>query len=102
MLSRWKGAWEDPSQAQEAGRRPQPPQDLRLSHPTLQDRYLVEMRVPGDIVSPFLQGHRAHRAGLGVAAAGGFGGRPTRDGAAGPTGQESQPGARAQRGAHGP
>lgn len=60
------------------------------------------MRIPGDIVSSFLQGHRAHRAGLGVAASGGCGGHPARDGAAGPAGQESQPRAGAQRGAHAP
>lgn len=103
MLSRWKGAWEDPSQAQEAGRRAQQtPQDPGLGHPTSQDPYLVEMRVPGDIVPSLLQGHRAHGAGLGVAASGGCGGRPAWDGAAGPAGQQSQPRARAQRGAHGP
>lgn len=35
MLNHWKGAWEDPSQAQEAGRRPPPPPDPGLGHPTL-------------------------------------------------------------------
>ena len=102
MENLWKGAWEDPAQAQGAGRRPPPPQDPGLCHPTFEDRYLVEMRVPGDIVSSLLQGHRAHRAGLGVAASGRCGGRPTRDGAAGPAGQDSQPRAGAQRGTHGP
>lgn len=64
--------------------------------------YLVEMRVPGDIVPPLLQRHGARRAGLGVAASGGSGGRPAPDSAAGPAGPESQPRAGAQRGAHGP
>lgn len=64
--------------------------------------YLVEMRVPGDIVPPLLQRHGARRAGLGVAASGGSGGRPAPHSAAGPAGPESQPRAGAQRGAHGP
>uniref|UniRef100_A0A8D2DNZ5 Uncharacterized protein n=1 Tax=Sciurus vulgaris TaxID=55149 RepID=A0A8D2DNZ5_SCIVU len=60
------------------------------------------MRVPGDIVSALLQGHRARRAGFGVAASGGCGKCPAREGAEGPAGQESQPRAGAQRGAHCP
>jgi len=64
--------------------------------------YLVEMRVPGDIVPPLLQRHGARRAGLGVAASGGRGRRPAPDSSAGPAGPESQPRAGAQRGAHGP
>lgn len=60
------------------------------------------MRVSGDIVSALLQGHGASRAGFGVAAAGGRGGRPARDAAAGLAPKERQPRARAQRGAHGP
>uniref|UniRef100_A0A671F8M3 Uncharacterized protein n=1 Tax=Rhinolophus ferrumequinum TaxID=59479 RepID=A0A671F8M3_RHIFE len=60
------------------------------------------MRVPGDIVPSLLQGHGAHRARLGVATSGGCGGRTARDGSAGPAGQDSQPRAGAQRGAHGP
>uniref|UniRef100_A0A8D2ET97 Uncharacterized protein n=1 Tax=Theropithecus gelada TaxID=9565 RepID=A0A8D2ET97_THEGE len=60
------------------------------------------MRVPGDIVSALLQGHRARRAGLGVAALGGRGGCPAREGAAGPARPGSQPRACPQRGAHGP
>uniref|UniRef100_A0A8C4M024 Uncharacterized protein n=1 Tax=Equus asinus asinus TaxID=83772 RepID=A0A8C4M024_EQUAS len=60
------------------------------------------MRVPGDIVSALLQGHRARWAGLGVAALGGRGGRPARDGAAGQARPQNQPRARAQRSAHGP
>uniref|UniRef100_A0A3Q2KRV0 Uncharacterized protein n=1 Tax=Equus caballus TaxID=9796 RepID=A0A3Q2KRV0_HORSE len=60
------------------------------------------MRVPGDIVSALLQGHRARWAGLGVAASGGRGGRPARDGAAGQARPQNQPRARAQRSAHGP
>lgn len=73
-----------------------------MGPPTLPAGYLVEMRVPGDIVPPLLQRHRARRAGLGVAASGGRGGRPAPDSAAGPAGPESQPRAGAQRGAHGP
>lgn len=60
------------------------------------------MWVPGDIVSALLQGHRARRAGLGMAPPGGRGGCRAREGAAGPAGQGSQPRACAQRGAHVP
>lgn len=66
------------------------------------DRYLVQMRVAGDIVSSLLQGHRAPWARRGVAAAGWCGERPARDGAAGPAARERQPRAGAQRGAHAP
>lgn len=60
------------------------------------------MRVPGDIVSALLQGHGARRAGFGVTGSGGCGECPVLEGATGPARQESQPRARAQRGAHGP
>lgn len=70
--------------------------------PSLPDRYLVEMRVPGDIVPALLQGHGARRAGLGVAASGARAGRPAPGGAAGLAVQENRPRACAQRGAHGP
>lgn len=102
MENRWKGAWEDPAQTQGAGRPSRQPQDRGLGHPTLRDRYLVEMWVPGDIVSTLLQGHGASRAGFGVAASGGRGGFPAWDAAAGLAPQERQPRATAQRGAHGP
>lgn len=79
-----------------------PAQDSGLGHPTLRDRYLVEMRIPGDIVSALLQGHRTRQARLGVAVSGGRGGCPAPDGAAGLAGQESHPRAAAQRRTHGP
>uniref|UniRef100_A0A8D0SUP7 Uncharacterized protein n=1 Tax=Sus scrofa TaxID=9823 RepID=A0A8D0SUP7_PIG len=60
------------------------------------------MRIPGDIVSALLQGHRTRQARLGVAVSGGRGGCPAPDGAAGLAGQESHPRAAAQRRTHGP
>uniref|UniRef100_A0A8D1HAQ9 Uncharacterized protein n=1 Tax=Sus scrofa TaxID=9823 RepID=A0A8D1HAQ9_PIG len=60
------------------------------------------MRIPGDIVSALLQGHRTRQARLGVAASGGRGGCPAPDGAAGLARQESHPRAAAQRRTHGP
>uniref|UniRef100_A0A4X1U542 Uncharacterized protein n=1 Tax=Sus scrofa TaxID=9823 RepID=A0A4X1U542_PIG len=60
------------------------------------------MRIPGDIVSALLQGHRTWQARLGVAVSGGRGGCPAPDGAAGLARQESHPRAAAQRRTHGP
>lgn len=102
MGNRWKGAGEDAPRAQEAGHRLPPATASRLGQPALGDCYLVQVRVPGDIVSSLLQGHRAPRARLGVAASGCCRERPARGGAAGPAAQERQPRAGAQRGAHAP
>lgn len=106
VTQKWKTAGTAPGRILPRPRRRgaalRPRQDIGLGHPTFCDRYLVEMRIPGDIVPSLLQGHRAHRAGLGAAASGGCGGRPARDGTAGSVGQESQPRASAQRGAHAP
>lgn len=65
----------------------------RIRCPTLPDpdHYLVEMRVPGDIVSALLQGHGARWAGLGVAALGGRGGCLAPEGAEGHAWQGGQP-----------
>ena len=99
---KWKTAGRAPGKIQPRPRGRGAPPRQPQGHPALPDRYLVEMRVPGNIVTALLQGHRARRAGLGVAGSGGCRGRPARDGAAGPAPQGRQPCARAQRGAHGP
>lgn len=80
------------------------PSSHRIQRPTLlnPDHYLVEMRVPGDIVSTLLQGHWARRTRLGVAALGKNGGCLAPEGAAGHAWQGGQPRASNQRGAHGP
>lgn len=102
VRQKWKTAGRAPGKIQPRPRGRGAPPRQPQGHPALPDRYLVEMRVPGNIVTALLQGHRARRAGLGVAASGGCRGRPARDGAAGPAPQGRQPCARAQRGAHGP
>ena len=96
---KWKTTGRAPGKIQPRPRGRGAPPRQPQGHPALPDRYLVEMRVPGNIVTALLQGHRARRAGLGVAASGGCRGRPARDGAAGSAPQGRQPCARAQRGA---
>lgn len=79
------------------------PSSHRIQRPTLpgRDHYLVEMRVPGDIVSSLLQGHGARRAWLGVAALGRNERCLAPEGAAGHAWQGGQPRPSDQRGAHG-